>query len=156
MQTEIPVSDCSQQTDDNLVSEIELLKAENSRLKQSIFSLKLISGNDVSTRFYTGLPSYVVFLHLYTFLSPYVNSSRYLPLDEVFLNTSEVATKPGVSRFIFPVFNQSDTHFSYFSEMVECNVYSLAIFNFLAYKGSCSPEYATPIQTILSSLCGYN
>ena len=67
MQTEIPVSDCSQQTDDNLVSEIELLKAENSRLKQSIFSLKLISGNDVSTRFYTGLPSYVVFLHLYTF-----------------------------------------------------------------------------------------
>ena len=46
------------QTDDNLVSQIQLLKAQNSKLKSSVFSVKVIEGNDSATQFYTGLPNY--------------------------------------------------------------------------------------------------
>ena len=38
----------------------------------SKFSIASIEGNDKATRFYTGLPTWVVFLHLYMFLSPFM------------------------------------------------------------------------------------
>ena len=81
------VRDATVQTDNfdsNLVSQVELLKAENCKLKLSMFSVKMIAGNDSSTQFYTGLPSCSVFLHLYTFLTPHVTPSNCLPLDEEF------------------------------------------------------------------------
>ena len=82
------VRDATVQTDNfdsNLVSQVEFLKAENCKLKLSMFSVKMIAGSDSSTQFYTGLPSCSVFLHLYTFLTPHVTPSNCLPLDEEFL-----------------------------------------------------------------------
>ena len=66
------------------------LEKENTELKEKLkdatFSVCIIEGNSQLTTFYTGLPSWVVFLHLFNFVSPYVPPGRSLiPIDEFFL-----------------------------------------------------------------------
>jgi len=51
------------------------LKKENTDLrKPETFSVCIIEGNDHLTKFYTGLPTWVVFL--YTFLSPFLSQPK--------------------------------------------------------------------------------
>ena len=64
IQTKIAVSDCCLQTDGNVFSKIGLVKEENSKLRQRVFSSSLVVGNDAATKFYTSLPSYGVFVLL--------------------------------------------------------------------------------------------
>ena len=67
------LSDASSQTDDcahltqSIMKENELLKR---RLQDDRFGIKTIEANDEKTKFYTGLPSWSVFLHLFLFLAP--------------------------------------------------------------------------------------
>ena len=78
------------QTEDELINKLQKLEEENAdlrkRLDTEIFSVKVVEGNDHLTRFYTGLPAWVIFLHLFNFLSPFLPRSRALSLmDEFFL-----------------------------------------------------------------------
>lgn len=54
-----------------LLAEIERLKLE---LKSSRFSFRMLEGNDLRTKFYTGLPSWPVFVYVFTFVSRDLNS----------------------------------------------------------------------------------
>ena len=70
--------------DQALVAQIELLKAENHRLKsqlaqarQAPFRIECIADNDSLVLLYTGFPSYDVLLTFFTFLGPAVNQLRY-------------------------------------------------------------------------------
>ena len=89
-QTEHPVAvDACLQTE-NSASSVKALKEENGILRKQIqeerFGVDKIQGNNHMTRFYTGLPSWGVFLHIFCFLSPYVTpSSRLCQEDELFL-----------------------------------------------------------------------
>ena len=89
-QTEHPVAvDACLQTE-NSASSVKALREENGILRKQIqeerFGVDKIQGNDHMTRFYTGLPSWGVFLHIFCFLSPYVTpSSRLCQEDELFL-----------------------------------------------------------------------
>lgn len=69
-----------------LLAEIEQLKSE---LKSSRFSFKMLEGNDLKTKFYTGLPSWPVFLYVFTFVSLDLNSrgNHALCLEDQFLLT---------------------------------------------------------------------
>ena len=58
------------------------LQIENGERKQVCFGISAIQGNDKATMFYTGLAKYSIFLHLFLFLSPHVQKSHTLPLDE--------------------------------------------------------------------------
>ena len=58
------------------------------QLANEAFGFKTIEGDDKSTKFYTGLPSWPVFLHLYLFLTPPSSSPSSAKLsreDELFL-----------------------------------------------------------------------
>ena len=81
-QTETAVTDASQQTEEDIVRRSDMLLAENKELKERSFGVATIQGDDKATKFYTGLTSYGVFLHVFMFLSPFVKSSRSLALDE--------------------------------------------------------------------------
>ena len=63
---------------ENSANSVEALKEENEVLRKQIqeqhFSVDIIQGNDHMTKFYTGLPSRGVFLHIFCFLSPYMTS----------------------------------------------------------------------------------
>ena len=89
-QTEQPVKmDVNLQTE-NSANSVEALKEQNEvlrkQIQQQLFSVNIIQGNDQMTKFYTGLPSWGVFLHIFCFLSPYVTPSSSLCLeDELFL-----------------------------------------------------------------------
>ena len=74
---------CEQCT--NLKMENELLRKQ---LANVTFGFRMIEGSDKKTRFYTGLPSYPVFVHLYLFLTPSLTSCKLSKLsleDELFL-----------------------------------------------------------------------
>ena len=69
---------------------IEMLKGENEELKKKIeeecFGVNVIQHSDQMTRFYTGLPTWAVFLHIFHFLAAYVTASSSLCLeDELFM-----------------------------------------------------------------------
>ena len=89
-QTEEPeMKEVCVQTDDSAAS-IEALKEENESLQKQIreerFTVDMIQGNDRMTKFYTGLPMWSVFLHIFYFLAPYVTpSSRQCLEDELFM-----------------------------------------------------------------------
>ena len=74
----------------NSASSVKALREENGILRKQIqeeqFGVDKIQGNDHMTRFYTGLLSWGVFLHIFCFLSPYVTPfSRLCQEDELFL-----------------------------------------------------------------------
>ena len=51
-----------------------------------MFGISMIEGTDNATKFFTGLPNWNVFLHLFMFISPYVAPGRAIPFhDELFL-----------------------------------------------------------------------
>ena len=56
------------------------LKEERDQLKQQLKSSKLtagsLCGDDKKTKFFTGLPSYFVFITLFTFISPLVKAAK--------------------------------------------------------------------------------
>lgn len=66
-----------------LVARIEMLEAENRRLKKldvkvkSHFTVESLAGNDKLIKLYTGFSSYSVFLSFYAFLGPSVNELSY-------------------------------------------------------------------------------
>ena len=67
-----------------LIARIEVLEAENFKLKQQFgsakpkyFRLEDIAHNDTFVRFYTGFASYVVLLIFFEFLGPSVNRLHY-------------------------------------------------------------------------------
>ena len=78
----------SEQTDlqgtfiDDIMKENEDLKAE---IEHKTLGIHTIQGSDKWTKFYTGLPSWGVFLHVYLFLSPYVKPVAPLTLEDEFL-----------------------------------------------------------------------
>lgn len=75
------------QTEDELINKLQKLE-ENAdirkRLDTEIFSIKVLEGNDHLTKFYTGLPAWVIFFHLFKFLSPFLPRSRALSLMDKF------------------------------------------------------------------------
>lgn len=89
-QTEPPVTKEVCLQTENSADSIDLLKKENEALRKQVqeerFSVNIIQGNDQMTKFYTGLPTWGVFLHIFCFLSPYVTPSSRLCLeDELFM-----------------------------------------------------------------------
>ena len=78
--------DCSQQTEQDLSGMVESLQKKNKEMQERMFGISMIEGNDNATKFFTGLPNWNVFLHLFMFLSPYVAPGRAIPFhDELFL-----------------------------------------------------------------------
>ena len=86
-----------------LLAEIEQLK---SVLKSSHFSLKMLEGNDIRTKFYTGLPSWSVFLYVFMLVPLELNSrgnalriNFFLTLAKLWLNLlfKDIAHKFGIS-----------------------------------------------------------
>ena len=65
------------------VMEKELLKRQ---LEDEAFGIRTIEANDDKTKYYTRLPSWSVFLHLYLFLAPHSSPFSKLSLEnELFL-----------------------------------------------------------------------
>ncbi|XP_062592936.1 uncharacterized protein LOC134254435 [Saccostrea cucullata] len=77
----ITADEGSQCDPDPLLEENTLLKEENMLLKEKLHKLQWgvnkIKDDDVATRFYSGLPSFAVFLWLYNFLLPKARCMTY-------------------------------------------------------------------------------
>ena len=56
---------------EEVLSENKVLKKKLENHKP-VFTFTYIEGNDKATQFYTGLPTWAVFLHLYMYLSPFM------------------------------------------------------------------------------------
>ena len=67
---------------------IEKNKSLNHQLQDCAYSFKIMEANDNLTAFYTGLPSWVVFLHVYMYTVPYVPQGRSLLWMNYFLRWS--------------------------------------------------------------------
>ena len=89
------VKDIATQTDQAMTNDtciqtencgIDSLKEENeSEVRDSAFGVTQIQGNDQKTKFYTGLPTWGVFLHIFCFISPCVSPSSKLCLEDEML-----------------------------------------------------------------------
>ena len=80
------VSHQEQQTDEDMMMILKL-KEENSELKSRlamICSIAMICDDDARCTFYTGM-SWIVFQHVFNFLSPHVGQSSSLSLEDEFL-----------------------------------------------------------------------
>lgn len=67
----------------NLKDDNEVLRK---KLEAARLSASIIQGNPSTTTFYTGLPTWWVFHHIFCFLSPYVSSSSKMCFeDELFM-----------------------------------------------------------------------
>ena len=64
---------------------LESLQETNKKLKEKSFGISKIEGNDTATKFYTGLPNWSTFLHLFMFLSPFVVPSCAFSYDDEML-----------------------------------------------------------------------
>ncbi len=74
-------------------------------LAKKVFGVRIIEGNDVATKVFTGLPSWDMFLHVFMFLSPFVTPSKVVKLDdEFFFCFSKATVKPFHYRFVDLVF----------------------------------------------------
>ena len=62
--------DCSQQTKQDLPGMVESHQKKNKELQERMFGISMIEGNNNATKFFTGLPNWNVFLHLFMFVSP--------------------------------------------------------------------------------------
>ena len=73
------------------MKQVRTLEEENTELRRRLnaetFSVQIIESNDYLTNFYTGLPAWVIFLHLFMFLSPCLPQPRALSLMDEFLLT---------------------------------------------------------------------
>ena len=82
------MKDVCVQTQDSARS-VESLSRENDVLKKKLLEQRVgvatIQGNGELTKFYTGLPTWAVFLHVFCFLSPYVTSSTSMCLEDELL-----------------------------------------------------------------------
>lgn len=67
---------------DSLKEENESLRKE---LRDSAFGVTQIQGNDQKTKFYTGLPTWGIYLHIFCFISPCVSPSSKLCLEDEML-----------------------------------------------------------------------
>ena len=80
----------TEQEDEIGADEFSGLMEENKLLQRSLevetFVFKMIEGNDGKTRFYTELPAWTVFLHLFLFLAvPSTSFTKLIPENELFL-----------------------------------------------------------------------
>ena len=73
-QTEkISTVDCAKQTEENLPGILEALQKTHKKLQKKTFGIGMIEGNDDdATKFYTRLPNWHIFLHLFMFLTPFI------------------------------------------------------------------------------------
>ena len=76
-------------------------------LSATVFGMSMIEGNNAATKFYTGLPSWGMFLHIYMFLSLFVTPSKSVQLDvellavlvlRLNLFTVDLASRLGISN----------------------------------------------------------
>ena len=58
---------------------------ENAALRRKVFEVSNIQGNDKATGYYTGLPTWGMFLHLFMFLSADVSPSKNITLEDELL-----------------------------------------------------------------------
>ena len=117
------------------------------------FSVSMIEGNDKATQFYTGLPTWAVFFHLFMFISPFASSTPcvinlenqlFITLTKLRLNLlyKDLAGRCGVSiRTISTIFDR-------WLDIM----YSRLKFLSMAYKRSCSAQYAWNFQATISKL----
>ena len=89
--TEVGVTREQVQMEENLMKQVRTLEEENTELRKRLnaetFSVQIIESNDYLTKFYNGLPAWVIFLHLFMFLSPCLPQPRALSLMDEFLLT---------------------------------------------------------------------
>ncbi len=55
-------------------------------LAKKVFGVRIIEGNDMATKVFTGLPSWDMFLHVFMFLSSFVTPSKVVKLDDEFFS----------------------------------------------------------------------
>ena len=77
--------DCAQQTEENLPRMLEALQKTHKKLQKKIFGIGMIEGNDNATKFYTKLPNWRIFPHIFMFLSPLITPSWSLSFHELLL-----------------------------------------------------------------------
>ena len=78
----IKMIDFGTQKEDESESVIRSLVEKNKALTNKVFGVGMIEGSDTATKFYTGLPTWGMFLHVFMFLSPFVTPSRSAKLDD--------------------------------------------------------------------------
>lgn len=69
-------------------SDLRTLEIENRSLKakaEEATFVQMIQGNDKTTHFYTGLPTWGMFLHIFAFLSAHVTPSRSMIIEDEML-----------------------------------------------------------------------
>ena len=79
---DIITTDQSTQSVDDI--DVEYLKKQNEALSRRAFGVNTIQGDDAATKFFTGLPCWGMFLHLYMFLVPFITPSKSIGLDDEF------------------------------------------------------------------------
>ena len=105
-QTDSPLrTNHSQQMDCGHVEcEVQNLREELHKVKKELaackFGFGIVEGDDKKTHYYTDLASWVLFLHVFNFLSSHVKHSRRVmtPMDQFFLNCLGQTS----ARFAFP------------------------------------------------------
>ena len=60
--------------------DVDALRKENASLRRNVFGISNIQGDDKATKYFTGLPTWAMFLHLYMFLSADVSPSKDISL----------------------------------------------------------------------------
>ena len=99
----------STQTD---MKENETPQKKKTKLRARIFGTDMIQGNDSLTKFYTGLPTFSVFLHVFMYLSPFITPSKIVSLlEDEFLSVlvrlrlnltiTDLACRLGISPGLF-------------------------------------------------------
>ncbi len=117
MQTEkTSMINCSTQTKCDIEGDVESLLEKNKVLAKKVFGVRIIKGNDVATKVFTGLPSWAMFLHVFMFLSPFVTPSKVVKLDDEFFSVlvrrlnlfiTDLSSRLGVSNgTVFNIFQK--------------------------------------------------
>lgn len=79
-QTDSTQTDSSVQTDRSL----GVKEQGTDSLPSRVFGVTMIQGSNSATKFYTGLPTWSIFLYVFMFLSPFISAGRCLAFDDEF------------------------------------------------------------------------
>ena len=145
-----------------LITQVHDLSEEKNTLYKQLqiraFSFSLIEGNDKLTSFYTGLPYWVLFIHVFTFTVPFVQPKGRLlsPMDEFFLTLVKMRLnlmhEDLACRFQISLSSVSRI----FHKWIDIMHKHLKFFDCLAIPRNCSNKHATNIQVPLSTMQVYN
>lgn len=132
------------------VEDVDAMVHEIYTLRKRLFEISYIEGNDKATSYYTGLPSWFVFLHLYMFLSTDVLSSVGLSCEEELLAVL-CHLRLGLSiQDLAKRLNVSVANMSMIFQM--WLNYKIELPDYLATKRSFAAEYATSYPAEISKL----